>query len=79
MLKRAILKSFLHYQLAVVCSANHLTQGASTDKLPESELAGSENSEKSEFENCILLEGDINGEDPYLNNAINQLFMVSQA
>jgi len=74
MLKRAILKSFLHYQLAVVCSANHLTQGASTDKLPESELAGSE---KSEFENCILLEGDINGEDPILNNAINQLFMVS--
>ena len=79
MLKQAYLKSFIHFHLVVVCVTNHLTYGASSDESSESEPAGSENSEKPEFENCILLEGDISGQDPFINNAINQLFMVSQA
>ena len=66
MLKQATLKSLIQFHLVIVCSTNHLNHGANT-----------ENSEKPEFENCLLLQGVISGEDPYLNNAMNQLFVVS--
>ena len=76
--KQATLKSLLEFYLVVLCSTNHLAYGANSENSPDSEPAGSENSEKPEFENCILLQGDISREDPFLNNAINQLFMVIQ-
>lgn len=79
MLRQANLKSFVHFQLVVVCSTQQWTYGASSDKSTQSKPAGSESSEKPEFENCILLEGDISGQDPFINDAINQSFMVSQA
>ena len=79
MLKQAILKSLIQFHLVVFFSTSHIAYGISSDKSPDSEPAGSENSEKPEFENCILLQGDISREDPFLNNAINQLFMVIQA
>ena len=79
MLKQANMKLFIHFYLVVVCSTQHWTYGASSDKSTQSKPAGSENSEKPEFENCLLMEGDISGQDPFINDAINQLFMVSQA
>ena len=77
--KQATLKSLIQFQLVVVCSTNHYNHGANSENSPESEPARSGNSEKHEFENCMLLQGDISREDPFLNNAINQLFMVIQA
>ena len=78
MLKYAILKSFVQFYLLIF--SNHMTQTSAQDssRIPsEFDQIGSQNFENAEFENCIKLEGDINGEDPFLNDAIKQPFMVS--
>ena len=75
MLKQAILKSLIQFHLVVFFSTSHRAYGISSENSPDSAPAGPE---KPEFVNCILLQGDISGEDPFLNHAINQLFMVIQ-